>query len=259
MLFSVFFDRVYHALHSHTNPRTNRGQYDTYCHFLTLQLTILLFADDVVLLAKTLDGLQSLFHNFSAFCTHHHLKINEKKSEIMPVNVPDPPQTLQLEDFTFQTTTRFKYLGLHLSPAADAPTMLHHTLINSRVAFNRLCDFIGTQGWTTVWTNLCLFDVLVRSIMLYGAPVWAPKSLYGDWGATSIFLKPLQTFHRTCLRTLTHLPRDTRNSILYITTNKFPVTTLIAKSAWRYYKRLEDQRNPASTPLGVVANWLLHQ
>ena len=92
MLFSIFFDRVYHALHSHTTRHNNRGLYNTYCHFLTLQLTILLFADDVVLLAKSLDGLRSLLTSFSAFCTRHHLRINESKTEIMPINVPHPPE-----------------------------------------------------------------------------------------------------------------------------------------------------------------------
>ena len=43
-------------------------------------------------------------------------------------------------------------------------------------------------------------------------------------------------------------------------TNKFPVTTLIAKSTWRYFRRLQalQQAHPCP-PLGTVAKWLQRQ
>jgi hypothetical protein len=39
-------------------------------------LVILLFADDVVLLAPSLEILGSIFRLFAAFCSQHHLSIN---------------------------------------------------------------------------------------------------------------------------------------------------------------------------------------
>jgi hypothetical protein len=46
-------------------------------------------------------------------------------------------------------------------------------------ALGVLCEFIGTQRWTVPWTRLVLFDVYVRTLLTYGAPIWTPSYL-GD-------------------------------------------------------------------------------
>ena len=161
----------------------------------------------------------------------------------MVINVPDPQPSYQFDDYTFQTTESFKYLGLHIDTIADPAHMIHHVLQRSRAAFAALCEYIGTEGWTTLWTNLVLLDTLVRSNILYGAPVWSPKSLIGNWGTTSPVLRPLDNFYKHCLRTIIGQPRaeaGVRNAVLYVTTNRYPITVLIAKAAWRYFKRVDD-------------------
>ena len=260
MLFSIFFDRVAQELTTHLAEDCTRHPYDTFCRYLTLQLVILLFADDVALLAKDLEGLRRLFRRFQSFCDTNHLRISETKTEIMPINVPDPPPTYRFEDFTFKTVSSFKYLGLHLNTDASPNFMIQHVLGRAHGAFRHLCEFIGTQGWTTVWTNLALYDALVRSNILYGAPVWSPKSLLGDWGTSSATLRPLEVFHRRCLQTILGLPLETRNAILYITANKPPVTILIAKAAWRYFRRLNMMTSSQDLPpVGVMNRWIQSQ
>ena len=124
----------------------------------------------------------------------------------MVINVPDPQPSYHFDDYTFQTTESFKYLGLHINTIADPTHMIHHVLQRSRAAFAALCEYIGTEGWTTLWTNLVLLDTLVRSNILYGAPVWSPKSLIGNWGTTSPVLRPLDNFYKHCLRTIIGQP-----------------------------------------------------
>lgn len=51
----------------------------------TLNLFMLSFADDLVLLAPSVLSLQKLISLFSTFCTNNNLVINTKKTEVMLV------------------------------------------------------------------------------------------------------------------------------------------------------------------------------
>ena len=52
---------------------------------MAMVLVILLFSFDVVLLAPSLQILGTMFRAFSAFCTQHHLSINQQKSKLLAV------------------------------------------------------------------------------------------------------------------------------------------------------------------------------
>ena len=100
---------------------------------------------------------------------------------------------------------------------------------------------------------------MVRSHLLFGAPVWAPKHLLDHAGAADHHLTSLEVFHRRCIRTLLALPLDIRTAILYISANKHPLYIHIAKAAWRYFRRVQELSITPNLPaIGVIPRWL-HQ
>lgn len=54
-----------------------------FVRLLRLQLLLLLFADDVALVARTLEGLEGLYSAFRAFCDTNHLKVNRDKTKVV--------------------------------------------------------------------------------------------------------------------------------------------------------------------------------
>jgi hypothetical protein len=68
--------------------------------------------------------------------------------------------------------TEGKYLGLMFDRMASSKHMALAVWRKSRQAWAALSDFVRKSGWQTPGTRLLLLDVLVRSIMTYGAPVW---------------------------------------------------------------------------------------
>ena len=79
---------------------------------MALQLLILLFADDVVLLAWTLQGLETVYVAFREFCRVNRLTISAAKTVAMLPRHPDPPAQLTLAGDTYSVVPHFRYLGV---------------------------------------------------------------------------------------------------------------------------------------------------
>jgi hypothetical protein len=73
----------------------------------------------------------------------------------------------------------FTYLGLKIDQQARSGTIVADLLSRASGALGMLCEFIGTQRWTVPWTRLVLYDVYVRTLLTYGAPIWTPHYLAG--------------------------------------------------------------------------------
>lgn len=133
----------------------------------------------------------------------------------------------------------------------------------AQIALSRLCDYIGTMGWQTPWTRLVLYDVYVRSVLLFAAPVWAPTELLGVFPDESPGLRPMGLLHRRGLRLLMGVPIDTRISVLHTVTCRPPLTLPMGKVVQRYFSRLRRAMRLPLAQRGVlrvisqVGDWVM--
>lgn len=107
---------------------------------------MLLFADDVVLLAESLAKLQQIFGFFNDFCTSHKLTINADKTKLLVAGIVDPvcaPSSfVSFGDKRFECVDRFKYLGVVFDRRASCRTMLEGILTKSRKSMYWMLRFI---------------------------------------------------------------------------------------------------------------------
>lgn len=121
------------------------------------------------------------------------------------------------------------------------------------------------MGWRVPWTRLVLFDVYVRSTLLFAAPVWAPGELAYTFPHETQGLRPLGLLYRRGLRLLANVPIDTRISVLHTVTCRPPLTLPMGKAVWRYYARLRGGIDIPSSERGVlsvisrVGEWVVSQ
>ena len=121
LLFLLFFDRLEAAVKLAAGSCTPYLRH--FLRYLALQLLILLFADDVVLLAWTHEGLETLFVAFREFCRTNCLTISAAKTVAMLPRHPDPPSTITLAGDTFSVVPQFRYLGVQLDHRGAAATI----------------------------------------------------------------------------------------------------------------------------------------
>lgn len=81
------------------------------------RLTLLLYADDIVLLSDSADGLQLLMQEVHEYSRQWRFSVNHAKCGLMcfkPSGLPKPMRPLPLGPSVVQWVTQYKYLGVEL-------------------------------------------------------------------------------------------------------------------------------------------------
>jgi len=183
--------------------------------------------------------------------------ISQPKTKAMVVGQSEPPATLALGGCEFECVREFRYLGMTIDERASLATMVQAMANRARQALGALCEFVGTQQWRVPWTRLVLLDVFVRTLLTYGASVWAPHYLGDlDDSRTRSPLGELAGIYRRGLKTLLGAPHDTRMEVLYILSLRWPVSLALAKATWRYYDRVRRLLGEGKqAPIVQLARW----
>lgn len=145
-------------------------------------LTGLLYADDIVLMADSADKLQEMIDEVAKFCSEWRLSLNAKKSKIMVV-APNSATNGSLEassddepTYTFrgeplEVVTEYKYLGV---------------IITNKLLWDRHISMVVDKGKEALQKQRCLFaqrqlpmtvkrlvfTSMVRSMLEYASQVW---------------------------------------------------------------------------------------
>ena len=139
-----------------------------------LYFQLLLFADDLVLLADSESGLQNSMDRLDEFCKTWDLKINIEKTKVVIFNKPRTQHVpiFQIGNSTIDSDTHYKYLGIIFSANGTfKPTITTLANQTSKALFTLMRG--ATKLSFPKPALLChLFDSLVRPVAEYGSEVW---------------------------------------------------------------------------------------
>ena len=140
------------------------------------KVSILLYADDMVLLADNERNLQYMLNSMKEWTKKWRLKVNVNKSQIMHFRAKRKPCTsfnFVFGDERLEKVTSYKYLGIYLDYIKCS-----HILAESagRALGGIITTFTSLRdcGYRT-YTKL--FETGVLSILTYGAEIWG----YGEY------------------------------------------------------------------------------
>ena len=142
-----------------------------------LQLFLMLYADDVVVLAKSSEVLQSILYDIESYCTLWGLNINTAKTKAMVFEKGRHTRfDFYLNNVKLEIAASIKYLGIHFFKNGNWHRTHTHTHTQKKLSLHaafalhnlfflfRQIDFSTSQ-------RCKLFDVLVGSILNYSAAV----------------------------------------------------------------------------------------
>ena len=173
LLFGLFMDRIEQYLCA-------RLGHDVGVRIAERIVHVLLYADDLALLAETPEQLQCMLDCLADFCSACMMTVNIPKSKIVCFNRQNGPRVLPTWVFNGQhvpVVSEFKYLGLlfHEAGGCGGVKGARDKQLNaSRFAAHELLRRCHALGLRNVHTLCYLFNALVKPIASYGCEVWAP-------------------------------------------------------------------------------------
>jgi Reverse transcriptase (RNA-dependent DNA polymerase) len=199
---------------------------------------MLFFADDLALVADSIDHLQSLLDHLHVWSVQHRLFVNIAKTECVFVgtrSVGDHPSSSSVTyaGQPLVVVKEFKYLGLLVSQnysLKHASGSLLPSALKATYALLRKCK----QQHITSYPVLCrLFDALVVPILTYGIEVWLTYHLDLSW--TTCLKHDLEKSHLLFLRSLFRVGFSVPKQNLYLESARWPIYLTGCGAVLRYF------------------------
>lgn len=171
---------------------------------------ILLYADDIVLLADSPIVLQNMINTLYDYCNQWSLKINLEKSKIMIFRTctrVSQNTRWKFGNNEIDVVNDYKYLGINLTFNLSFKKHLESKLALSKTAINaNWLNYIHDPK-INFSNKLKIFHSAAKSIMFYGAQVWGFLSF-----------DAVEKLLRYFLKNMLYLPKNTPTYMLHIET-----------------------------------------
>jgi hypothetical protein len=211
-------------------------------------IRMLLYADDMVLIATSPCGLQQELDLLAEFCTSKGLKVNLAKTEIVVYRKAGSrlPQGLQwaYEGQQVPVSDSFRYLGvwLHstkgLSVARDALKAA-----GQRAMWAMLGKFKNMQ-LRDLYLKTHMFDTLVKPVLSYGCEVWGPDALQHVSSAAGMLDNSLQEVQTLFMRQLGKFRKSTSRQVMLKEFCWVPLSAHWCKMIVCYWNQLVELPTP---------------
>ena len=224
-----------------------------------MQITCLLYADDIVLLSRAPIGLQSSLDMLHAFCDRQGLTVNLKKTQVVVFNDCSHLATyMASEQFTYMGTQldkveQYSYLGIIFHRKADFKAAVEVLAVAARKAMFGMMRRCAMMGITNSQLKCQLFDTLVLPVLTYGCEVWGTQYMHSG-------CEVLEKVHKLFLRKLLGVRNSTANFMMYSEVGRLPLQFVWQKHILKYYNRMVEFGEAGSTRLLMSAyRWVSSQ
>ena len=138
-----------------------------------LKISCLLYADDLILISKSPDGLQQLITTTEQFCNKWQLTINTSKTKIMTSHKRNTDGfSWYIYGKAIDKVTSFCYLGLEIDCKGNFKKAIARLRGKAYSAYRSIRQEFNFHNGSSVAVMTRLFDTIVKPIMLYGSEIW---------------------------------------------------------------------------------------
>ena len=190
-------------------------------------MNILLYADDLVILAESREMLQKKLDVLYTYCSDNNLKVNINKSKVITFNSRKNIDMLLYNGCILQEVDKFKYLGMTFNRTVNlkySQKALVQQAIKARAVLE---GYLRKHKHMPVNMIFDLFDTLIKPILLYACEVWG-ITMGND----------IEQLHLSFMKTVLGVKSSTNTCIIYTETGRFPLYICIYKQIIKYWLKL---------------------
>ena len=226
--------------------------FDETCDGATLsdqKLNCLLYADDLVLISRSRNGLQNCLNKLADYCQNWKMEVNLSKTKIMIMSKTGRlyADSLFLGDNQIENVKHYTYLGVALTSSGTFTKTKMEIKNKAMKALGRLKKLLWDTP-ITMSTAFKLFDQLIRPILTYGCEIWGPVNISGPGcreGEKQILEKifdklPQEKLNITFTKFLLGVSAKTSNIATMGETGRYPLYIYIINHLRNYYYRLQS-------------------
>ena len=162
-LFKIFINDLSSML-SNTPDTVPLNNLDIHC---------LLYADDVVLLSTSANGLQQKINTLEDFCQRWCLSVNVEKTKVLVFNKAGKllKNNFLLNNNILENVTNYRYLGVIFSASGTFSLAKDALYKNGLKCYFKLCKDI-LSFHPSIKTSLHILDHTIKPVLLYGSEIW---------------------------------------------------------------------------------------
>jgi hypothetical protein len=139
-------------------------------------ISCLLYADDIVLMSQSANGLQTILDNLKLFCDKWNLKVNIQKTKVMIFNKSGKVlkgYTFSFEEQFLELVSEYKYLIIVFKPSGSFSFAIHY--LSKKASIKAMFCIRKTlySEKLNAFLHLRLFDACVKPILLYCSEIWS--------------------------------------------------------------------------------------
>lgn len=222
-LFSLFINQL--ATHI-----TDAGRHGVQLLPGMMELFILLFADDITLLATTPLGLQNQLNCLKECCSNLRMEVNKEKTKVMVFRKGGylgEHEKWYYDGCLLEVVNEYCYLGFRFTTMLSLKLGTKHLVEKGRKAAFYLCRTYQRLKEMTKFTFFKIFDSKVQSVLLYSAEIWG---LYR--------LDNIERVQLMVCKRFLGVPTKTPNKMIYGELGRFPLYINSYVRCLKYWFRL---------------------
>jgi hypothetical protein len=227
-LFSMYVNDLPDALRPSVQNHVRLGSLDVDC---------LMYADDVVLLSQSKEGLQSLLNGLSTYCKKWKLEVNLAKTKVLIFNKNCRLlcDKFTLDDNSIECVNSYKYLGLDFASSGSFNLAVSNLKTRARKACFKLKTMIDPRNISPK-TAMSLFNCLIKPIALYGSEVWGTSICGMNLQKTIVKFNEVQVerLHLSYAKYTLGVHKNATNAAVYGEIGTYPLAVSIIKSIFSY-------------------------
>ena len=229
LLFNIFLADLPAIMNSaeHEQPGIGEGK----------NLSCLLWADDLILISKTEEGLAKMLSKLSEYSGENSLCINTDKTKCMIFNKNGRliRRNFKIGDTIINTVREYKYLGFVVTPSGEINSGLKDLRSRANRAITLLRRKLGVGFRMFPDTTEYLFDTLIKPIILYMSDFWGCFKLPIN--------NPIDKIQNSFLKQLLGVQIQTTTVGILLETGNIPLTMYAQKACIKNWDRIAVKNN----------------
>jgi exonuclease III len=193
----------------------------------------ILWADDLVIMSDTAEGLQQQLDGVFNFCKQNHMIVNELKTKVMVYGSKEELPSLKYNGKVLEVVTKYKYLGVIFNDIQriNGDMFRENAQYASEKANKSVFSMMKNMrhiGKAPPSVALHLFDSLIRPILEYSSEVWYSNRSYTN----------IERIHLKYLKMMLGVSESSSNVAVYGETGRYPLIVRQKIKVIKYWNKL---------------------